>query len=129
MFEFLYTNEAKLITSDFCIEPENFPACLVDLQKFANTFDDPLYKNLEKCDDIYSFMWPFGWEPRFGINRIYFSISTIDADTISLLQVIAPFVKKGSFIEMKNHDGNHWRWLFDGGKICLMRQNWELCDG
>jgi hypothetical protein len=30
------------------------------------------------------------------------------------LKVVAPFVKKGSFIEMEGEDGGIWRWVFNG---------------
>ena len=44
-----------------------------------------------------------------------------------LFQVIAPFVEKGSFIEMVGEDGAQWRWVFDG-KTCkevIPKISWE----
>ncbi len=35
-------------------------------------------------------------------------------DDITLFRVIAPYVKKGSFIEMVGEDGARWRWTFNG---------------
>jgi hypothetical protein len=38
-------------------------------------------------------------------------------DDLILFQAIAPFVKKGSYIEMQGEDGALWRWVFNG-KTC-----------
>ena len=35
-------------------------------------------------------------------------------DDSALFNAIAPFVKRGSYIEMAGEDGNIWRWSFDG---------------
>lgn len=34
-----------------------------------------------------------------------------------LFQALAPFVDKGSFIEMEGEDGDLWRWTFDGQQM------------
>ena len=36
-------------------------------------------------------------------------------DDLVMFKVIAPFVKKGSYIEMVGEEGDRWRWVFDGG--------------
>lgn len=44
-----------------------------------------------------------------------------------LFNAIAPFVKKGSYIEMSGEDGERWRWVFDG-KTCVEKTatiSWE----
>jgi len=33
-----------------------------------------------------------------------------------MFEKIAPFVRDGSFIEMRDEDGEMWRWVFFGGK-------------
>jgi hypothetical protein len=35
-----------------------------------------------------------------------------------MFDIIAPFVKKGAFIDMFGEDGTNWRWAFDG-KHCV----------
>jgi hypothetical protein len=35
-------------------------------------------------------------------------------DDAILLEAIAPFVEKGSYIEMEGEEGCHWKWCFDG---------------
>lgn len=49
-------------------------------------------------------------------DSIQFSGEKIGDDLI-LFQAIAPFVKKGSYIEMQGEDGALWRWVFNG-KTC-----------
>jgi hypothetical protein len=34
-----------------------------------------------------------------------------------LFQAIAPFVRAGSYIQMRGEDGGRWRWCFDGQKM------------
>ena len=38
-------------------------------------------------------------------------------DDLILFGAIAPFVKKGSYIEMEGEDGECWKWVFNG-KTC-----------
>jgi len=48
-----------------------------------------------------------------NINAIYFEGEKLGDDNV-LFDAIAPFVKAGSFIEMRGEDGERWRWCFDG---------------
>lgn len=48
-------------------------------------------------------------------------------DDMHLFQAIAPFVERGSFIEMQGEDGALWRWVFNG-KTCEEKEakvSWE----
>jgi len=39
-------------------------------------------------------------------------------ETLKVFNVIAPYVRKGSYIHMYDEDGVHFRWYFDG-KNCI----------
>ena len=46
---------------------------------------------------------------------------------LTMFNVIAPFVKAGSYIEMLGEDGTRWRYVFDGAicKEVYARISWE----
>ena len=50
-------------------------------------------------------------------SEIYFDGEKLGDDAI-LFEAIAPYVKKGSFIEMNGEDGCIWQWQFNG-KTCI----------
>ena len=39
-------------------------------------------------------------------------------EDLKLFEAIAPFVTRGSFIEMTGDEASHWRWVFNG-KTCV----------
>lgn len=41
----------------------------------------------------------------------------------NMFNIIAPFVKNGSFIEMHDEYGGLWRWVFDNGKCTEVTPN------
>jgi len=49
--------------------------------------------------------------------RDYIPAHDLDDPDAFLFQAIAPFVEKGSFIEMQGEGGSAWRWAFDGTKM------------
>lgn len=57
------------------------------------------------------------YDPEFdeagNITGVNFSAEKLGADK-ELFDAIAPFVEKGSFIEMNGEDGTTWRWIFNG---------------
>jgi hypothetical protein len=58
--------------------------------------------------------WRWSLENEEGnIVNIQFEGEKLGDDEI-LFEAIAPFVEKGSYIEMRGEDGTHWRWIFDG---------------
>jgi len=48
-----------------------------------------------------------------NIDTIYFGGEKLGDDNI-LFNAIAPFVREGSYIEMRGEEGDRWRWCFDG---------------
>ena len=62
-----------------------------------------------------------GWEVEQDIQTgdivsILFAGEKAHED-LELLKVLAPFVKKGSFIAMDGEDGCLWRWWFNGQSV------------
>ncbi len=70
--------------------------------------------NLEKA--MNAWRWEVENDVEGNINTIFFNGEKLGDDKV-LFDVIAPYVKKGSFIEMRGEDGCIWRWIFDG-KTC-----------
>ena len=51
-----------------------------------------------------------------NVDGIYFKGEKAGGDELVYFDAIAPYVKKGSFIEMAGEDGSMWRWVFNGKK-------------
>lgn len=70
-----------------------------------------------KADTLEDLMYEWGWEAENGSlgNIVYVRF---DGDRLSdedkWFDVLAPFVKRGSYIDMEGEDGYIWRWYFDG---------------
>lgn len=60
------------------------------------------------------------------ITDLHFSGEKL-GDELEFFKVIAPFVEKGSFLEMQGEDGSLWRWMFDGTtcKEVYARVEWD----
>ncbi len=50
-------------------------------------------------------------------SKISFEGEKYSGDEMTTLEAIAPFVKKGSYIEMLGEEGEHFRWVFNGKKM------------
>jgi len=124
------------IDSDFMIKAENVKAALQAIKKLAGketikdgsgghfswveTSDFVKAKTLDKAMDAWR--WEItGPEPEDPENdpaefdAITFNGEKLGDDAI-LFNAIAPYVEKGSYIEMQGEDGSRWRWVFDGKK-------------
>lgn len=65
--------------------------------------------------------WNLETDPATGdVVGIAFGGEKIGDDAV-LFGALAPYVAKGSYIEMQGEDGLRWRWAFDGKK-CAERQ-------
>jgi hypothetical protein len=61
--------------------------------------------------------WDIGTTLKYPVSGQVIQISFNGeklGDDESVLNVIAPYVEAGSYIEMSGEDDNHWRWEFDG---------------
>ncbi len=70
-----------------------------------------------KRDSLPAILKEWRWEITFDecgdVENMAFAGEKI-GDEMKLFGAIAPFVEKGSFIEMDGEDGCMWRWVFDG---------------
>lgn len=63
------------------------------------------------------FCWVYIYEPNGSLSIYQNETSRAIDDEMDCLNLIAPFVNKGSFIEMQGEDHNLWRWVFNGKKV------------
>ena len=61
--------------------------------------------------------WSVEFDTAGNINNIMFEGEKL-GDEKKFFNAIAPFVRKGSYIEMTGEDGSLWRWEFDGS-MCI----------
>ena len=57
--------------------------------------------------------WPIKRDFDGNVTDISFEHEKI-GEEMKLFEVIAPFVEKGSYIDMAGEDGANWRWSFNG---------------
>ena len=117
----------------FFISGEHNPNTIIDAVRNAfnkekigwvrkNELDD--IKNLDELFEC------FRWEIEYtntDINYIYFVGEKLGDDIDFFLNVIAQYVKDGSYIEMLGEDGDRWRYLFKDGKMIekMAKTLWE----
>jgi len=74
-----------------------------------HTITDPV-KMLEE------WRWDAKQDQNGNIASLHFTGEKYGDDKL-LFQTIAPFVRAGSFIQMRGEDGAQWRWVFDGQEM------------
>ena len=111
--------------SKFFISAKNKDATLEAIKGLAKQFPDEHFswvtpeqflsaKTLEEAMDAWR--WEIDLDEKGNVEEISFCGEKIGDDKL-LFDAIAPWVKKGSYIEMQGEDGEQWRWNFDG-KTC-----------
>lgn len=109
--------------SEFHIKAENrapaLAACLALAREggdfhWVSANDFIKAKSLEEVLDVWS--WSPDKDENNNIVGLCFEGEKSGAD-FTLFETIAPFVEKGSYIEMQGEDGARWRWVFNG-KTC-----------
>lgn len=85
-----------------------------------------VHNNFAASPDLQRIMMEWRWKLRFDLSgnaaEIYFNGEKAGDDEI-LFDAIAPFVKDGSYIEMRGEDGECWRWVFDSGKCTVVKKS------
>jgi hypothetical protein len=67
-------------------------------------------------DALYFWRWDASLDGEGNIGDISFRGEKAGADE-ELMNAIAPFVKCGSYIQMRGEEGEVWRWAFKSGKV------------
>jgi len=132
----------KQVKTNFFIGKRNFKKCLETIKKLnpnlgsagslvagvsvktkiTNYFvwvnkDFSKRDNLEECFN--DWRWQILTDQNGNIFDIFFEGERL-GDDIILFEAIAPYVRKGSFIEMNGEEGERFKWIFDG-KECIRK--------
>ena len=110
--------------SHFRMAAEKLPAALAAVQALAEQktsfqwVDSNFARQASTVAEILeAWRWEGEFDPITGdLTDIHFIGEKLGDEEI-LFQALAPFVDKGSFIEMQGEDGDLWRWTFDGQQM------------
>lgn len=110
----------ELVDWDFEIKADKIPAAYEAMKKLiakANkrTYYSPYSVGKDLFDTIIGWGWEFETDDKDNVNGVMFTGEKLGDDDM-LFEALAPFVTKGSYIEMSGEDGGLWRWVFDGKK-------------
>ena len=116
----------EMLNSDFVILPKNKDKALKAILSLAGketivdsggghfSWVDNRFVNAKTLEAaLYFWRWDYLNEDSATEFPIFFVGEKLGDDKI-LFDAIAPFVKAGSFIEMRGEDGYQWKWVFDG---------------
>lgn len=74
-------------------------------------------KEVLGAKDLEEALAGWGFETDFdeggNINSLFFNGEKMGQED-EMLMVIAPFIRKGSYLDFSGEDGDHWRFAFDG---------------
>lgn len=86
-------------------------------------------------EQLHEWRWEIQEDDDGNIIGLSFTGEKLGEDHL-LFQVIAPFVKEDSFIDMHGEDGEQWRWSFDGStceelepEVTYRRSKGKVIDG
>lgn len=124
--------------AEFTIPKENFSRCLEAIKGLMNNTDKMTggawtggqqvarwfaWVNTEEvlsAENLADALDAWRWEAEVGPNGdiidILFRGEKSGSDDV-LFTAIAPFVKCGSYIQMRGEENEVWRWIFSGGKL------------
>lgn len=78
------------------------------------------FTDLEKSKNFTEAMSSCRYDVEIDSNGNVFDITFTGeklGDDVEIFGLIAPYVKRGSYIEMRGEDGATWRWNFDGKEV------------
>lgn len=83
---------------------------------------DMSFNKKDNIKDVFDcWRWHIEADPKTkDIIKIYFDGEKL-GDEYVLFCAIAPYVKSGSYIEMRGEDNDNWRWAFQDGKCMEIR--------
>jgi len=117
------------VDADFFISKENFAEVVKAIHNLANypekmggsSAGKPHYswvgENFDKINGLEEIFNYWRWEVYLdddgNVTDICFEGDKLGDDEV-LFKAIAPYVKKGSFIQMNGEGTDQWRWVFNG---------------
>lgn len=111
---------------EFTIKAENKEKALKAIKKLTNTKsgnDSFAWVNMKKAretDNLNEALIAWRWiayeDNNGNIDCLAFDGEKWGSCSL-MFSAIAPYVKKGSYIEMSGEEGEIWRWQFDGKKM------------
>lgn len=74
------------------------------------------------CKTLEEALWQAGYwrattDASGNVIRLDYEGSSVWEDTLATLEVIAPYVRPGSYVVLEGEDGYIWRWYFDGQQV------------
>jgi hypothetical protein len=64
-------------------------------------------------EQLMAWRWSTLFDDAGNITGLQFTCERY-GDDIKLFKAIAPWVERGSYLDMLGEEGDHWRWYFDG---------------
>jgi hypothetical protein len=116
-----------MMGSRFCIDVEKIPKALAALKKSSRRLDKKrseiicVARTLRECgwetNDNISANLDGGEETVVGIEDISWNCGKFTDESEKVLAILAPFVEKGSHIDIIDWDYKVWRYYFTGRKM------------
>ena len=110
-----YHGLALQAVKDFMLKTYTADYGVQTIRSFSWVSTEEVVQSENIFDALYAWRWEAGSESGddSDIIDIYFRGEKLGHDDL-LFQVLAPYVKEGSYIVMRGEDGHTWRWYFDG---------------
>jgi len=108
------------VDNEFFIKNENKAGALLALKCLSsqNRLDWTSQGEIKKSRSLKGALeecrWDIDFDEEDNVIEIDFTGEKLGSDE-AIFNAIAPFVKEGSFIEMRGEDGEMWRWVFENG--------------
>ena len=91
------------------LSKEDITLSWIDNQEVLNSTS--FEKAMSEC------RWNIEVNEQGDYDSIYFNGEKYGGDEEVILEVIAPYVEDGSYIQKQGEEGEQWRWIFDEGKV------------
>ena len=110
----------ELVDWDFEIKADKKESAFKAVKKLIaklnrRKYYSPYQIKSDLFDTVVGLDWELQEDDKGNINAAVFLGEKLGDDDM-LFAALAPFVTKGSYIQMSGGDGGCWRWIFDGKK-------------
>ncbi len=109
------------VDSHFHIDANKIPAVIAAIHTLGNKNEysnfawvNNEFVNSNDIVEVFGFWrWDISLNDKGDVSYIAFNGEKLGDDFV-LFKTIAPFVRAGSYIEMRGEETDMWRWYFDG---------------